>query len=231
ISIQTLVANCFWFLLVSSFAGANKADVNCLRNFKSGVTDPNDYLSSWVFDNQTAGFICKFSGVTCWHIDENRVLSIKVTGFGLKGEFPVGIKQCSVLVGLELSRNNFSGVLPTNIGSLKNNFTGPLPPELVSLPRLTKFSVAFNQLTGPVPNFNLKFGRENFSSNEGLCGQPMDPCVDPEEDIIRLGKIGAAVGAALFAPLGAFLDWFVFSGRKKKQEDRRHHSWIFHIGD
>lgn len=113
----------------------------------------------------------------------------------------------------------------------KNNFTGPLPPELVSLPRLTKFSVAFNQLTGPVPNFNLKLGRENFSSNEGLCGQPMDPCVDPEEDIIRLGKIGAAVGAALFAPLGAFLDWFVFSGRKKKQEDRRHRSWIFHIGD
>lgn len=113
----------------------------------------------------------------------------------------------------------------------KNNFTGPLPPELVSLPRLTKFSVACNQLTGPVPNFNLKLGRENFSSNEGLCGQPMDPCVDPEEDIIRLGKIGAAVGAALFAPLGAFLDWFVFSGRKKKQEDRRHRSWIFHIGD
>ncbi|KAF8100437.1 hypothetical protein N665_0224s0023 [Sinapis alba] len=101
--------------------------------------------------------------------------------------------------------------------------------HLVSLPRLTKFSVAFNQLTGAVPNFNLKFGRESFSSNKGLCGQPMDPCVDPEEDVVRVGKNGAAIGAALFAPLGVFLDWFVFSGRKKKQGDRRHRSWIFHI--
>ncbi|KAF8100435.1 hypothetical protein N665_0224s0021 [Sinapis alba] len=159
-------------------------------------------------------------------------------------------------MGPDLSRNNFSGVLPSNIGSLvlflttldlfdnqfsceiptslsnitylntlmlqKNQLTGPLPPELVSLLRLTKFSVAFNQLTGPVSNFNLKFGRESFFSNEGLCGQPMDPCVDPKEDVIRLEKIGGVIGGALFAPLGVFLDWFVSSGRKKKQEDRRH---------
>ncbi|KAF8090082.1 hypothetical protein N665_0487s0002, partial [Sinapis alba] len=187
-----LVTTCFWFLLVSSFAGANEANVNCLRSLKSGVTeDANQYLSRWE--------------------------SFK---------FPVGIKLCSDLVRLDLSRNNFSGVLPSNIGSLvvpllttldlsENQFS-------VSRRRLTKFSVAFNQLTGHVPNFNLKFGRESFSSNEGLCGHPMDPCVDPEEDVIRLEKIGAAIGAVLFAPLGVFLDWFVFSGRKKKQEYRRH---------
>ena len=70
--------------------------------------------------------------MTCWHDDENRVLSIKVTGFCLKGEFPVVIKQCSVLVGLELSRNNFSGVLPTNIGSL--------------VPSLTTLDLSDNQL-------------------------------------------------------------------------------------
>lgn len=115
-----------------------------------------------------------------------------------------------------------------------NQFTGQLPPELASLPRLTRFSVAENQLAGPVPRFNettMSIGLENFANNEGLCGRPMDACVDPEEEMIRLGKMGAAVGAALLAPVGAFLDWFTINNRKKKQGDTRHRSLIFHIGD
>uniref|UniRef100_M4CQ77 Leucine-rich repeat-containing N-terminal plant-type domain-containing protein n=1 Tax=Brassica campestris TaxID=3711 RepID=M4CQ77_BRACM len=226
-----------WFF----FNDANEANVNCLRNIYSGVKDPNGYLASWVFGNQTAGFICKFTGVTCWHDDENRVLSIKLGGYGLEGEFPLGIKQCWDLTGLDLSRNNFSGVLPSNIASLipsvtildlsynkfsgkipaglsnitflntlmlqHNQFTGQLPPELVSMQRLKQFSVAYNHLTGPIPKFNeehLKIGVDDFANNEGLCGRPMDAC-EPDEDMIRFGKMGAAVGAVLFAPLVAYL--------------------------
>lgn len=116
-----------------------------------------------------------------------------------------------------------------------NQFTGQLPPDLASLPRLYNFSVADNRLTGPVPTFKettMSIGPESFANNKGLCGRPMDACVDPEDEMIRLGKMGAAVGAALFAPVAVFLDWFVFNGRKKKT--RRyisHRSLILHIGD
>ncbi|KAF8097915.1 hypothetical protein N665_0279s0044 [Sinapis alba] len=251
-SIMTLLPACLWFLLVSTFTGANKADEYCLRDIYSQVKDPNGYLTSWVFGNKTAGYICKFSGVTCWHDDENRVLSINLSGYGLEGEFPSGIMYCTGLVGLDLSRNNFYGALPSNMGSLvpllttldlsynqfsgeiptsltnmkflnilmlqHNQFTGQLPPEIASLLRLYKFSVADNLLTGPVPHFNpttMSIEPENFANIDGLCGRPMDACVDPEEEMIQLGKMGAAVGAALFAPVALVLDWFVFNGRKK----------------
>ncbi|RID68587.1 hypothetical protein BRARA_C00735 [Brassica rapa] len=257
-SLISLLATCLWFSLVSSFTGANEANVNCLKTIYSQVRDPYGYLSSWVFGENVAGYICKFNGVTCWHDDENRVLSIKLSGFGLEGEFPLGVRNCTDLTALDLSRNNFSGPLPSDMtsliplvtildlssnqfsgeipASLSNNsflntlmlqhnlFTGQLPPELVSLQRLSQFSVADNQLTGPVPNLNDTygwFGRESFANNDGLCGWPMDACVDPEEEMILFGKMGAAVGAALFAPLVAFLDSFVFNGRKK-QGDMRH---------
>ncbi|ESQ41661.1 hypothetical protein EUTSA_v10015945mg, partial [Eutrema salsugineum] len=244
-SIITVVATCLWFLLVSSFTGANEANVNCLKSIISQVEDPNGYLSNWQFRNQTVGFICKFCGVTCWHDDENRVLSIRLPGYGLKGEFPLGIELCQDLTGLDLSRNNFSGTLPSNISDLitlatildlshnqfsgempvglsnisflnslllqQNQFTGRLPPQLGSLTRLTKFSVADNLLTGPVPIFSettSRIGVESFANNPSLCGQPLEACVDRSGEMIRLGKIGAAIGAALFAPVGAGLGWF-----------------------
>ncbi|CAA7051586.1 unnamed protein product [Microthlaspi erraticum] len=262
-SIATLVTACIWFLVVPSFTCANEANVNCLKSIYSQVEDPNGYLSSWVFGNYAQGYMCKFNGVICWHDDEDRVMSLMLSGYGLRGEFPYGIWNCSDLTGLELADNNFSGPLPSNIASLipsltildlsgnsfsgeipaslsnvtflntlmlqHNQFTGPLPPELALLERLSKFSVADNQLTGPIPNFNdatLKMKPDDFANNTDLCGMPLDACKPEEEGIIRPGKIGAAVGAALFAPLGAFLGWFFFSGRKEKQQ---HRSWIYHM--
>ncbi|CAH8334949.1 unnamed protein product, partial [Eruca vesicaria subsp. sativa] len=66
------LGNCLCLLLLSSFTDANEANVNCLKTIYNQVKDPNGYLTSWVFGNKTAGYICKFTGVTCWHDDENR---------------------------------------------------------------------------------------------------------------------------------------------------------------
>ncbi|KAF3592381.1 hypothetical protein DY000_02025622 [Brassica cretica] len=231
------LGSCLCSLLLSSFIDANEANVNCLRSIKSQLTDPNEYLSSWVFSNESAGFICKFAGVTCWHDDENRVLSIKLSGFGLGGQFPVAIKNCTDLTGLELSRNNFSGPLPTDISSLipsvttldlsensfsgeipvsvsnitflnalmlqGNQFTGTLPAELVRLGRLSKFSVANNRLSGPIPVFNdtiLKVGPGDFAGNAGLCGKPLDACEGANSSrvkVVVIAAVGGLVAAAL----------------------------------
>ncbi|KAF2530809.1 hypothetical protein F2Q70_00032100 [Brassica cretica] len=205
--------------------------------------------------NESAGFICKFAGVTCWHDDENRVLSIKLSGFGLGGQFPVAIKNCTDLTGLELSRNNFSGPLPTDISSLipsvttldlsensfsgeipvsvsnitflnalmlqGNQFTGTLPAELVRLGRLSKFSVANNRLSGPIPVFNdtiLKVGPGDFAGNAGLCGKPLDACEGANSSRVKVVVI-AAVGGLVAAALVVGVFMFKKSVSKMKLSD------------
>lgn len=164
---------CFWagLLLVfkSSLIDANEANVNCLRNFKAKVEDPNGNLLSWDFKNDTAGFICKFSGVTCWHDDENRVLSIKLSGYGLRGVFPEVIKECSDLTGLDLSRNNFSGPLPSNLTSViqlvttldlsYNRFSGEIPTSIANITFLNTLNLQNNQFTGQLPPQLVLLGR------------------------------------------------------------------------
>ncbi|VVB15424.1 unnamed protein product [Arabis nemorensis] len=166
-----LGGNCLSLLLLSSLIDANQKNIDCLLAIKSQVEDPNDYLSSWAFINQTEGFICKFTGVTCWHDDENRVLSIKLGGFGLSGKFPLGIKQCSDLTGLDLSRNNFSGPLPSNITDLiplvttldlsYNQFSGPIPPTVSNITFLNTLMLQHNQFTGTLPPQLVLLGRLN----------------------------------------------------------------------
>ncbi|XP_054822074.1 probable LRR receptor-like serine/threonine-protein kinase At1g74360 isoform X2 [Prosopis cineraria] len=64
------------------------------------------------------------------------------------------------ILRLDLSCNNFSGPLPTEISqmsSLKllmlayNQFTGPIPLEFGNLPRLQALDLSFNNLSGPIP--------------------------------------------------------------------------------
>lgn len=177
----------FWnclccLLLLCTMIDANQANVDCLRTFKSQVEDPNGYLSSWVFGNETAGYICKFSGVTCWHDDENRVLSIKLSGYGLRGVFPLGIKQCSDLTGLELSRNNFSGPLPSNLTDVIplvttldlsfNRFSGEIPVSISNITFLNSLMLQNNQFTGSLPPQLVLLGRlKTFSvANNRLTG-------------------------------------------------------------
>ncbi|CAH8363120.1 unnamed protein product [Eruca vesicaria subsp. sativa] len=198
--------NCLSFLLLSSFIDASEADVNCLRTIKSQVEDPNGYLLSWVFgNNNTAGFICKFTGVTCWHDDENRVLSIKLSGFGLRGEFPHGIKNCTDLTGLELSGNKFSGPLPTNISLLipsvttldlsDNSFSGEIPVSISNITFLNTLMLQSNQFTGSIPPQLGQLGRLKKLSvaNNRLSG----PIPVFNETILKLGVGDVANNAGL----------------------------------
>ncbi|KAJ0245481.1 inactive leucine-rich repeat receptor-like protein kinase [Hirschfeldia incana] len=176
--------NCLWLLLLSSLIDANEANVNCLRTIYKQVKDPNGYLTSWVFGNQTAGYICKFSGVTCWHDDENRVLSIKLSGYGLEGGFPLGIKLCSDLTALDLSRNNFSGPLPSNITDSiplvttldlsYNQFSGPIPPSISNITFLNSLMLQHNQFNGTLPAELVLLGRlTQFSVADNLLTGPI----------------------------------------------------------
>ena len=74
--------------------------------------------------------------------------------------YGVGLNE-GWLVGLFLSENNLTGMLPPELGSLPqleflllndNTLTGSIPPELGSLPQLQELSLSRNSLSGPIPS-------------------------------------------------------------------------------
>ncbi|PAN19514.1 hypothetical protein PAHAL_3G278700 [Panicum hallii] len=149
-------------LLSSTTCFSSDLDVQCLRDVQKSVIDPNGILkSSWTFDNNTAGFICRFTGVECWHPDENRVLSLRLSNFGLQGPFPQGLKNCTSMTGLDLSSNNFTGPIPSDISlqvpfltSLDlsyNGFSGEIPLLIYNMTYLNTLNLQHNQLSGQIP--------------------------------------------------------------------------------
>jgi len=79
---------------------------------------------------------------------------------------------------LNLGMNNFSGVIPEEIGQLKalltlylsyNDFTGPIPQSICNLTNLESLDLSSNHLTGPIPTAlnNLHFlSKFNVSNND-----------------------------------------------------------------
>lgn len=160
-----------------------ETDILCLKRVKESLKDPNNYLQNWDFNNKTEGSICKFTGVECWHPDENRVLNLKLSNMGLKGEFPRGIQNCSSLTGLDFSLNSLSKTIPDDISKLvtfvtnldlsSNDFTGQIPVSLANCTYLNNIKLDQNQLTGQIPPEFAQLTRlKTFSvSNNLLSGQ------------------------------------------------------------
>lgn len=262
---QSLIWVSVCLLLCFSLSYGTPEDIDCLKSIKGSLEDPFGYLnSSWNFNNNTEGFICKFTGVECWHPDENRVLNLRLTDMGLKGRFPSGIRNCrsvtgldlssnklygslpdniSKLVGflttLDLSSNNFSGSIPVNLANCtylntlkldQNRFSGQIPPQLGQLGRLKSFSAANNLLSGPIPSFvNVSLTADAVANNQGLCGDPLDPCEGtsngPHTGVIAGAAIGGVTFAALVVGIVMFFYFRRMSMRKKKDDDPEGNKW------
>ncbi|KAI3762124.1 hypothetical protein L1987_52547 [Smallanthus sonchifolius] len=162
---------------------AVQSDINCLRSIKESLEDPKNLLSSWYFNNNTEGFICRFTGVECWHIDESKVMNIRLADMGLKGSFPIGMKNCTSLTGVDLSSNHLTGHIPSNVADVlpfvtnldlsNNNLSGPIPPSIANLNFINVLRLDNNQLTGQIPPELPQLGRlKEFSvANNRLSGQ------------------------------------------------------------
>ncbi|KAG5107895.1 hypothetical protein JHK84_044802 [Glycine max] len=174
----------FLLLLGCSITYGTDTDIFCLKSIKESLEDPYNYLKfSWDFNNKTEGYICRFNGVECWHPDENRVLNLKLSNMGLKGQFPRGIQNCSSLTGLDLSINKLSGTIPGDISTLipfatsidlsTNEFSGAIPVSLANCTFLNTLKLDQNRLTGQIPpQFGVLSRIKVFSvSNNLLTGQ------------------------------------------------------------
>ncbi|KAF8772939.1 hypothetical protein HU200_005341 [Digitaria exilis] len=78
----------------------------------------------------------------------------------LKGQETTLVQILSVFMYLDLSNNNFEGIIPNEIGDLKllkqlnmsrNSFTGGIPPHISNMLQLESLDLSFNQLSGEIP--------------------------------------------------------------------------------
>ncbi|CAH8343602.1 unnamed protein product [Eruca vesicaria subsp. sativa] len=159
------IRTCLWVLLVPSLTPAMEtmeSDITCLRSLKSQLKDPHAYLSNWVFGNYSDGYICSFFGVHCWRSNYNKVISINLGGSGLEGEFTSDVKLCSLIESLNLTGNNLSGTLPSDIFSSlpylvtldlsNNNLAGKIPSSFSNMSYLNTLLLDHNRFTGRIPS-------------------------------------------------------------------------------
>lgn len=168
------------------------------------------------------------------------ITSLDLSSNALHGSIPSDISNIiGFMVMLDLSNNNLSGEIPTNLAncsflnSLKldgNKFRGSIPPEIGLLGRLKTFSVANNQLTGPVPRFtNASFPAESYANNAGLCGAPLPPCKGsakkPRTGIIVGAAVGGVTLGAVLLTIGMFFYMRKISRKRKKEDDPEGNKW------
>ncbi|KAL8233489.1 hypothetical protein R6Q59_019589 [Mikania micrantha] len=101
---------------------------------------------------------------------------------GLRGPFPIGIKNCTSLQVLDLSGNRLTGQIPSNIADLpylttldlsNNNLSGSIPPSIANLVFINVLRLNNNKLTGQIPpELSELYRLQEFSvANNRLSGQ------------------------------------------------------------
>ncbi|XP_030519352.1 probable inactive receptor kinase At1g27190 [Rhodamnia argentea] len=145
----------------------------------------------------------------------------------LNGPIPTQICQwLPYLVRLDLSSNSLSGSIPSQIADCKflnylilsdNKLSGSIPYEVGRLDRLKQFSVKDNHLSGSIPSELSRFGSEDFSGNDGLCGKPLGSCGGLSKKSLAIIIAVGVVGAAGNLLLGFGFWWWYFGGASRKK--------------
>ncbi|KAI3813182.1 hypothetical protein L1987_17900 [Smallanthus sonchifolius] len=147
-------------LCIESSSVVAEDDIKCLRGVQRSLHDPRSEISTWNFSNSTRGFICSFSGVTCWNAQENRLISLTLRDSGLAGSIPSDLLFCESLQNLDLSGNDLTGSIPSeictwlpylvNLDLSNNGFTGEIPASLGNCSFLNTVVLSGNKLSAGV---------------------------------------------------------------------------------
>ncbi|KAI3755148.1 hypothetical protein L1987_54943 [Smallanthus sonchifolius] len=154
-----LLATCTVFCTI--IVASSSDEVNALLKWKATLHSHNTnvLLPSWTYDlNQTVS-PCNWFGISC---NENGSINkLNLSSAGLNGTlYHLSFSSFPNLVCFDLSLNNFSGIIPSEIGHLSNvvyldlsanQFTGTIPEQIGELRNLANLHLFQNQLNGSIP--------------------------------------------------------------------------------
>ncbi|XP_002984543.2 leucine-rich repeat receptor protein kinase EMS1 [Selaginella moellendorffii] len=155
-----LVLLTVWRFALGQPAGGD--DAQCLRGLKMGFQDVQRSLFSTWNDStlQNPCFKQSFTSLTGVNCNDNKVVSIFLGGRMLGGTISPAITNCSNLNTLDLSDNQLTGVIPSQIGQLNilaklnlanNRLGGAIPESLANCTYLSVLDLHKNALTGQIP--------------------------------------------------------------------------------
>ncbi|KAF3788560.1 Leucine-rich repeat receptor-like tyrosine-protein kinase [Nymphaea thermarum] len=164
----------------------------------------------------------------------NRLLELQLGSNYLSGYIPSEIGNVkSLQIVLNLSFNHFHGPIPRELGKLdslvsldisNNQFSGNIPPELRGMSSLIEVNFSHNLFVGQIPSFKpfQKSPSSSFFGNDGLCGEPLNPCTGANNSgsthhkvsyTILLAVIGSAL--AVFATVSVVV--LLFMARERQE--------------
>ncbi|KAM5569858.1 putative inactive leucine-rich repeat receptor-like protein kinase [Rosa sericea] len=163
-------------------------DVLGLLVFKSDLHDPSSYLASWNEDDDSP---CSWNFIQC-NPTTGRVSHLSLDGLGLEGKIGKGLQNLQHLKVLSLSNNNFTGelspeklALPPNLQTLnlsRNSFSGLVPTTLVNFSSIRFLDLSENSLSGSLPDslfdacFSLRYLSLSGNLLEGNLPSTLSRC-------------------------------------------------------
>ncbi|KAH7671650.1 Non-specific serine/threonine protein kinase protein [Dioscorea alata] len=170
--------------LVSTIPVTHSSDADVLLQFKATVSGAEEALPDWVSGSSPCVHgHSNWTGVICY---ANSVFGLQLENMKLSGALDLdplealpglralsfmgndfvglmpNLNKLGALKSLYLSRNHFSGIIPTDVftqmKSLKkvylsqNDFSGPIPSSLTSIPRLMDLRLDGNKFSGTIPD-------------------------------------------------------------------------------
>ncbi|XP_047070181.1 LRR receptor-like serine/threonine-protein kinase FLS2 [Lolium rigidum] len=141
------------------------------------------------FDREEIEIVWKNAG-RVYNLWKGSMVGMDLSDNYLSQEIPKGLIALLQLRYLNLSGNHLLGSIPKDIGNLvllesldlsHNQLSGGIPPSFAALKSISVLNLSYNGLSGRIPTssqLQTLVDPSIYSHNSGLCGSPLEDCVD-----------------------------------------------------